>query len=233
MKSLRLSRTLAARCVVIAMFIFAAVLIVAPRLLGWQLHMVLSGSMAPTLGLGSVVAVEPLPAARVEVGDVITFSRRSGIPVTHRVVDVIDSGGSRQFLTKGDANEDPDPEPRPAGAVVGEVQVHVPYMGYLAYWLRQPLGLLLLLVLPGAVFILLELRSLISAQGRRHSDTTTDGEATTTGEQRTPVGDRTCEAAHEVAQEGIVGAASAVAAPERGVPTGERSAMINVIEGSR
>src|SRR5918912_2525149 len=60
-----------------------------------QLLTVVSGSMQPTLPLGSLVVVVPRNADAVRVGDVITFSPPGDDThtVTHRVVDVEGTGG--------------------------------------------------------------------------------------------------------------------------------------------
>ncbi len=162
MSSLRRTAALGLKAVACTLLAAAAALLLGPRLLGWQLQTVLSSSMAPEFGTGAVVAIEPAPASAIEVGDVVTFARPSGPPVTHRVVGVEAGGNSTMFVTKGDANEDVDPQPMPAGAVIGKVRADVPHLGYLANFMRQPLGFLLLVVIPGGAFILAEMRALLT-----------------------------------------------------------------------
>src|ERR671938_1127981 len=60
-----------------------------------QLLTVVSGSMQPTLPLGSLVVVVPRDAADVRIGDVITFNPPGDDTrtVTHRIVDVEGTGG--------------------------------------------------------------------------------------------------------------------------------------------
>lgn len=156
--ALRALRTLATSVAVLVGGL-ALVLLLAPRLLGWQLETVLSGSMTPTLGVGSVAAIEPVDPAAVRPGDVITY-RDGDHLTTHRVVDV-HAGAERSFVTKGDANEDNDPTAVEADAVVGRVLFDVPLLGHLTQLLRDPLAFLLLAALPGMVFVFLELRSLL------------------------------------------------------------------------
>src|SRR5437868_2450342 len=89
-----------------------AALLFVPRLLGWQVDTVLSGSMTPAYPVGSVLFVKPLSPAAVDVGDIITFRTGAGdgTPVSHRVVSVERSSNGLAFVTKGDANEEPDTE---------------------------------------------------------------------------------------------------------------------------
>jgi signal peptidase len=148
MRRIRLASTILAGAALAA---FAVALLV-PRLLGWDLRPVLSGSMDPAVPAGAVIAVKPVNPAEVKPGDIITF-RAGGRLVTHRVFEVTGDAASRSFVTKGDGNEDPDPTPVPASAVTGRVVFDVPLLGRLLAALRTPAGFLLLVVLPGLAFL--------------------------------------------------------------------------------
>jgi signal peptidase I len=120
---------------------------------------VLSPSMVPTFAPGDVVVIRPRPVAEIAVGDVITFLARdprtgSSRVVTHRVVGV-DPGPA--FHTRGDANEDPDPEVTAAADVHGVLWYTVPWVGGLAERLVTPagavIGLGVLALLVGALLL--------------------------------------------------------------------------------
>ncbi len=130
---------------------------VVPRVLQWDMQVVLSGSMEPAMPVGSVVLVRPVDPEAVALGDIITF-RQQGSPdfVTHRVVEVVNEE-SLSFRTRGDANEEPDTSLVPADALRGRVWVTIPYLGYVAQHVRQPWGFLLLVGLPGGLIIAGEL----------------------------------------------------------------------------
>lgn len=127
-----------------------------PRLLGWDLRTVLSGSMEPNITAGAVVAVKPVDPAGINRNDVITFSDEGRL-VTHRVTEVVRNDSGLRFVTKGDANEDPDTDAVPAAAVQGRVVFSVPLLGRLLVALRTPIGFGLLVVLPGLAFMSSEL----------------------------------------------------------------------------
>lgn len=156
--ALRAARLVATLCLGVV-GVLAVGLLLAPRLLGWQLETVLSGSMTPALGVGSVVAVAPVDPARVEVGDVVTF-RAADRLVTHRVTEVR-PGAELSFVTKGDANEEVDPAPVEQEALVGRVVLDVPHFGRLTQLLRDPLAFLLLAGVPGLLFVFLETRTML------------------------------------------------------------------------
>jgi signal peptidase len=114
---------------------------------------VLSGSMAPTYPVGSMVFTRPVQPEGVKAGDVITFRWPSDPSelVTHRVVAVDTSTGSPVFTTKGDANDAADLDPVPAANVQGRLWFGVPQLGRIAAVLHSPQGLGFLVLLVCAV----------------------------------------------------------------------------------
>ena len=119
--------------------LIAAIAVLAvPRLFGWNLETVLTGSMEPTLPVGSIIAVQPVEPSVVKAGDVITFATGGNPPLTtHRVVAV---NPDSTFTTKGDANEEADIAPVDDGRLVGRVSFYIPLAGYAADALKRPLG---------------------------------------------------------------------------------------------
>jgi signal peptidase len=164
---------IASKAIAVMLVLSAVALIAGPRLLGWQMQLVLSGSMAPAFDTGSVIAIRPVDPSSIVVGDVVTYSRRTGPPVTHRVVGIQGTGDDARLVTKGDANEDIDAGTVNPAAVVGETVAAVPYVGYVAHFMRQPLGFLLVIVVPGFILILAELRSLVRNQAAARKEVMT------------------------------------------------------------
>ena len=85
-------------------------LVVGPRLYPFQSFYVRTGSMTPTIPVGSLVIATRAPADQLGVGDVIVFQRpdRPGTTVVHRIDAVVTTPAGRAFVTKGDANASPD-----------------------------------------------------------------------------------------------------------------------------
>ena len=120
-------------------------LIVVPAVLpafGRQIYVVRGGSMEPAIPLGSVVVVQAVDAANVQVGEIVTYRTRQGTVVTHRVT-AINDGSELSFQTKGDASASADPMPVPAAEIVGSVEYTVPGLGYFIYILSSVQGVLL------------------------------------------------------------------------------------------
>lgn len=121
-------------------------------------YVVLSGSMEPEISSGDAVIVKSVDPADIESGDVITFVRDGeSTPVTHRVVEVVDTEERLAFETKGDANDSPDPALVPAENVTGEVWIVLPYVGYVVMFANTPRGMALLVGLPVVAFAVSEL----------------------------------------------------------------------------
>jgi len=141
-----------------------ALLMVVPSLLGYQRYVIISGSMEPTLPVGSVVYDEVVPVDDIVVGDIITFVPPPEFdidsPVTHRVVEVAiaeensSHPGQRLFRTKGDNNEDVDPWRMVLdGPDQARVEHHVPYVGYFYMALQVRWVQLLLIVVPAVALV--------------------------------------------------------------------------------
>lgn len=141
--------------ILIATITLAAVMWIAPQF-GWQFGKVASGSMEPSISVGSVVIAKSIDTATLEVGDVIVFSKTEKHQIVHRISGI----GPQGFRTKGDANEDTDPFIVPPEAVSGKVMYDIPYLGYLADSLKSTWGFVLLLVIPGLAVISKEIHNI-------------------------------------------------------------------------
>ena len=138
---------------VLALLLPLTIFLVATWLLGWQLQGVQTGSMSPTFAVGSLLVVAQVDPADVEPGMAITFEdpAAAGKLVTHRVVSLAPGAASLAFITKGDANATPDPQPVPARLVRGRVLWSVSQLGTVLDWLQWPRSFLLLVLLPAAL----------------------------------------------------------------------------------
>ncbi|NHN61160.1 MULTISPECIES: signal peptidase I [Halorussus] len=150
----------------VAPFVVTAV----PQVVGADAsYVVLSSSMSPAIHAGDVVVVNDVSPANVEEGDVVTYQPPSGHQladvnrVTHRVVGVTSRDGERHFRTKGDANEEADAALVPASNVEGRVMFHIPFVGRVVSFAQSSLGLLLLVIVPGALLVVSELYDLYVA----------------------------------------------------------------------
>lgn len=141
--------------------VYAVSLPVAVRASGATLVTLVSGSMAPTYPVGSVVMLHKVqPLKDIEVRDVITITRAHGLPVTHRVVEIVKLREATAFRTKGDANASPDAELTLPTAVIGKVTGSLPVWWNAALWLQGRWQRLLLFGAPLLLIATAEWRAL-------------------------------------------------------------------------
>jgi signal peptidase len=106
--------------------------------LGYKPVTVYSGSMVPTLRVGSLTVDRSVPSQSVRVGDVITFADPyvRGRLVTHRVIRIFHTKRGLAFRTKGDGNDARDPWTVRLPDRVGRVAFSIPYAGYALWYLH-------------------------------------------------------------------------------------------------
>ena len=119
-------------CVIIVWF--------AVGIFPWKPTLVGSGSMSPYMETGDVVLVVKIEPQKIKIGDVIQYRKMDGgtpIDVLHRVIDTVEVSGVRYFITKGDANDDPDADPVDPAAVQGRVTAVVPKIGWVSITVKK------------------------------------------------------------------------------------------------
>ncbi len=146
--------------------LYGTVVLLAVALLGaflpfvpYSIRIVESGSMSPTIPTGSLIFLSS--RAGYTTGDVITFQRVSDKEVTtHRIVAERMEAGQEVYTTQGDANDTADIASVARYEVVGRVWGHVPYVGYVLNFFRQPLGFLFLVILPAVLVVEEQMRKI-------------------------------------------------------------------------
>jgi signal peptidase len=122
---------------------------------GFKPVAVYSGSMRPTLGVGSLAVDRVVPASSVRAGDVITFNDpyTKGRLITHRIAKIVPTNHGLAYRTKGDANAARDPWAIQLHDKVGRVAFDVPLAGYVL-WYAHTREIRALLLVVFAVFVL-------------------------------------------------------------------------------
>jgi signal peptidase len=117
---------------------------------------VYTGSMEPAIPVGSVVVIKPVDPETLKVGDIICFQLSEPTSITHRIINITNEG----FITKGDANEDPDQWIVKKENVIGKAVFTIPFIGYIGYFVRTPIGFILLIIIPASLIIIIEIRNI-------------------------------------------------------------------------
>ncbi len=150
----------------------------------FKIFTVMSGSMEPAIGAGSLIFVKP--GADYNIGDVVT--RRTTNPkvtITHRIVskeeinspqagpprlgEAGEANGKIAFETKGDANDAPDGEKFTKEGIVGKEIIAIPFLGYPVSYAKTTPGLILLIIVPAVIIVYDEMNK-IKAEIRKKFD---------------------------------------------------------------
>ena len=118
-------------------------------------YVVLSGSMEPSIETGSVCFINKhAKFENIKEKDVIAFKMNDGTLVTHRAIEINDSG----IVTKGDNNKDADRNIVTNSNFVGKNLFWIPKVGYVIKAFQTTTGriiavaLILLLLVSGFLF---------------------------------------------------------------------------------
>jgi signal peptidase I len=119
-----------------------------------------SGSMEPNLRVGDLVVIQGIDPHAITEGMIIVFYvpghyGEDNYRIVHRVIKVVQVDSQLAYETKGDNNPVSDYyrwQYIPADHVVGKVVARIPYLGLVAMKMREPLGIILIVLLVLALF---------------------------------------------------------------------------------
>lgn len=152
--------------ILLAALVLVCLPLTVPRLFGYHIYSVVSGSMEPAIPTGSLVYIRETAPEDVEAEDVIAFysSADSASIITHRVVENRVLMG--EFITKGDANQTEDMNPVPYSNLIGKVVRSFPEIGAMAQILTGKEGKF---IAAGVIAAALFLQGMASLLEKRHS----------------------------------------------------------------
>jgi signal peptidase I len=122
-----------------------------PRLFGYSLINIVSGSMEPDIKKGDYILIEEVDPAEVRENDIICFYSTDpsiyGYPNTHRVVaEPYIENGTYHYVTKGDANLIPDKQPARGDRLIGRYVTNLNTMTSFLEFISN--NMLMVVVLP-------------------------------------------------------------------------------------
>ena len=143
-------------CSVIGTLILLLVIVVCvpvtvPRIMGYEIYHVVSGSMEPEIPIGSAIYVKEEAPENIQEGDIIAFASGDSV-ISHRVVKNQKVEG--KFTTKGDANAEADMNPVSYQSFIGKVAFHLPFLGASLAIFTSTVGKVYVLALAASVVML-------------------------------------------------------------------------------
>ena len=147
-------------CAVALMGILTA-MVYLPLKTPTKIFVVQSGSMNPTISVGSIVVVQR--QRQFQKGDIITYIHPSNTSeyITHRIVGIRKEGNAISYQTKGDANSSADLDLIKKEAIWGKVNFTIPYFGYFIGFIKTKIGLTLAIILPLSFVVASEIRVIV------------------------------------------------------------------------
>jgi len=126
----------------------------------YKILIIYSGSMEPAIKMGSLVLVKS--ADEYKIGEVITFKNPANPKklTTHRIIDFKVTNNQLTYITKGDANRAPDEREIFQPEIIGKVLFSIPYLGYALNFIKQPLVLALIIIIPATIIIYDEMKKI-------------------------------------------------------------------------
>ena len=140
--------------ILLIVVILACIPLTVPRVMGYQIYSVVTGSMEPEIPVGSMVYVKSIAPKELKEKDVVAFygGRDTNAIITHRVVN--NNLISGQITTKGDANKTEDMNPVSYSDVIGIVEYTIPKAGALAQAFTSTQGKIAAASVVGAAVLL-------------------------------------------------------------------------------
>lgn len=148
-----------------SLFVSLLICVALMVVLGYKFMIVSSGSMEPTLPVGSLIIVTPCDYDDLELGDIVTMNKSSTY-LTHRVAgkkidgvvidenDPLYNSSEARWYTKGDANESEEGDAVISdGQVVGTVHHCFKSVGVVVRYVKANYKVLIILGIIMLVFI--------------------------------------------------------------------------------
>lgn len=138
--------------------LIAVLVILVPAVSKSTPYTILTSSMEPGYPPGTLVIVKPIDVDDIAIGTVITYQLESGKPevVTHRVTQIIQPNlpdGDKSFITKGDANSQPDAAPVQPVQIKGAVWYAVPWIGWVNNLVNGDMRSVIIPIIAGFLFL--------------------------------------------------------------------------------
>jgi len=106
--------------------------------LGVTPTVVYSGSMGPALQVGDVALISDVDIDELQEGDIIQYVSYDNVTlILHRLIEIQEEDEVLQYITKGDANEDPDFKPITENRILGKSIFSIPKLGWIQIFIKN------------------------------------------------------------------------------------------------
>ena len=113
---------------------------------GYKAYVITTNSMEPNIKDGDILITKNEKEENLQVGDIITFQKK-GTLVTHRITNIEDKQGKKEYTTKGDNNTVEDLEKVNFDEIKGKEILTIPKLGKLIKLLENQIVFLLIILI--------------------------------------------------------------------------------------
>lgn len=116
------------------------------NLFGYKAFVIVSSSMAGSINQGDIIIVEDCKEDEIRKDDIITY-KKDGQITTHRVIDIIEKDGHKEYVTKGDNNITTDNENILFENIEGKLILTIPALGNIFIFMQDKLIILIIILI--------------------------------------------------------------------------------------
>ena len=103
---------------------------------GYQAYIITSDSMKPEINNGDVIIVRKIGQEEIKENDVIVYSEEAQ-NITHRVIEITEKDGHKEYKTKGDNNQVEDSKFVLYENIKGKVMFKIPFLGTIILFMKN------------------------------------------------------------------------------------------------
>ena len=121
-------------------------------------------SMKPTFSSGDLIIIKKCDPDTLEVGDIITFHtiiENQYALNTHRIKEITEENGIKNYVTKGDNNALEDTHIITGADIAGKYVTKIPLIGKIMNFISGTVGFLVCIVFPLFIFFIYQIYHLI------------------------------------------------------------------------
>ncbi|MGM9877920.1 MAG: signal peptidase I [Bacilli bacterium] len=130
------------------------------------LYTIISPSMVPNINVYDVILIKKVETSNLKVGDIITFKSTNNFfgntPITHRIVEILDTEDGIRYEVKGDANAIEDEEKVIPENIYGKVILRIPSLGKIQFFLTSKKGWIAIILVPTILIIMYDIYKIIN-----------------------------------------------------------------------
>ncbi len=157
-----------------------------PTIFGYNFYVIISPSMEPEICVGDVIISKQYEGQPLQAGQVITYLGKEGSLknkiVTHKIISINETETGFEIITKGTANNSPDPAIT-EDDVISVMVTKSLLISFVYSLVSSPIGFIALIIIPLVILIVLEIVQLKSVVKDENSDDKIDEEEKDTQEE--------------------------------------------------